>query len=383
VQNSPVAMPNIFNRTYITFAIGVLLLGGLLWYFMEIVTYLLIALVLSGILRTPTDYISQVSFFGVRIPRFVAITISFAALSGFVALFGLLFAPLVSQQISTLTDINYNQLIETLATPLDYIEQFLMQQNLVPNTILPDGTISVQTEKGFLVNDFKAYIRKPLSEFDLASFINNLLSFTGNFFIGLLATLFITFFILNEKGAIRRSMLSLIPNKYFEVSITAFTKIEKLLSNYLLGILLQMVSIFSIASFGLIMADIEYAVTIAVFAAILNLIPFLGPTIGAIFGLIVGLSIPDLATQEAYFWLAGKIIAVFIVVQITDNLFLQPIIFSKSVKAHPLEIFLVVFMGSTINGPLGMILAIPSYTILKVSISEFLKGYKQYRIFRN
>lgn len=378
-------MLNVINRTYITFAIIVLLLGATVWYFVEIFTYVIIALILSGILRTPTDYISQLSLLGLRIPRFIAIIISFGFLSGLVALFGLLFAPLVSQQIGALTNIDYYQLIETVAAPLDYVEQFLIDQGLGPNigTGEEGGGGLKSGEKGFLVNDFKAYIRKPLSEFDLASFIDNLLSVTGNVFIGILATLFITFFILNEKGTIRRYLLSLIPNRYFEVSITAFTKIEKLLSNYLLGILLQMISIFSIASFGLIMADVDYAVTIAVFAAILNLIPFLGPTIGAVFGLIVGLSTPELANSEAYFWLAGKIISVFAVVQITDNVFLQPIIFSKSVKAHPLEIFLIVFMGSTINGPLGMILAIPSYTILKVSLSEFLKGYRQYRIFHD
>jgi predicted PurR-regulated permease PerM len=365
-------MPSFLNRTYISFALLVLLLAGMVWYFIEIVTYLIIALVLSGILRTPTDYLSQLSLFGLRIPRFVAIALSFGALMALVALFGLLFAPLVSKQIDALASLNYRQLVETLTAPVAYLEEVLQRQQFF------------QLEKGFLLDDLQTYLRQPILDFKLSNFINNLLSFTGSFFVGLLATLFITFFILNEKGAIRRSLLSLIPNRYFEVSITAFTKIEKLLSNYLLGILLQMISIFSIASFGLILAGVDYAVTIAVFAAVLNLIPFLGPVIGAVVGLIVGLSTTTgLADSEAYFWLMGKIAIVFAVLQLTDNILLQPIIFSKSVKAHPLEIFLIVFVGSTIQGPVGMILAIPVYTILKVSVSEFLKGYRRYRIFRN
>ena len=365
-------LPSFLNRTFITFALTVVALTTVAWYFIEIVTYLIIALVLSGILRTPTDYLSQISLFGIRLPRFIAIIISFAAFLGLMSLFGLLFAPLISQQIDALAQIDYNKLTEAIMSPIEYMEDFLLKNGLM------------QGEKGFLLDDIKNYIRKPLSEFELGSFINNILSFTGNFFIGLIATLFITFFILSEKGVIRRYILSLIPNKYFEVSIAAFTKIDKLLSNYLLGILLQMISIFSIASFGLIIAGVDYAVTIAVFAAVLNLIPFLGPTLGAIVGLIIGLSTTTgLEDATAYLWLTSKIVSVFAVLQLTDNAFLQPIIFSKSVKAHPLEIFLIVFAGSTIQGAIGMILAIPVYTILKVSVSEFLRGYKQYRIFRN
>lgn len=364
-------MPSFLNRTYITFALIILAMVAVAWYFIEIVTYLIIALIISGILRTPTDYLSQISVFGMRLPRFVAIILSFSAFLGIMSLFGLLFAPLISTQIDALANIDYNKLTGAIMSLIEYVEDILLDNSIIKG------------KKGFLLDNMKDYIRKPLSEFDLASFINNILSFTGNFFIGLIATLFITFFILSEKGVIRKYILSLIPNRYFEVSIAAFTKIDKLLSNYLLGILLQMISIFSVASFGLIIAKVDYAVTIAVFAAVLNLIPFLGPTLGAIVGLVIGLSTTALDDTTAYIWLISKIIGVFAILQLTDNIFLQPIIFSKSVKAHPLEIFLVVFAGSTIQGPVGMILAIPAYTILKVSVSEFLRGYKQYRIFKN
>jgi predicted PurR-regulated permease PerM len=79
-----------------------------------------------------------------------------------------------------------------------------------------------------------------------------------------------------------------------------------------------------------------------------------------------------------------KIVSVFGVVQLTDNIIIQPLIFSKSVKAHPLEIFLIVFVGASLTGgPVGMILAIPAYTLVKVSFSEFYNGYKKYQVFKN
>ncbi len=103
--------------------------------------------------------------------------------------------------------------------------------------------------------------------------------------------------------------------------------------------------------------------------------------LGASFGIIVGLSLGQYQNGNDYLWLVINIGVVFGVVQLTDNVLLQPIIFSKSVKAHPLEIFIVIFAGASLAGIVGMILAIPTYTILRVSVSEFYKGYKAYRVF--
>jgi predicted PurR-regulated permease PerM len=74
---------------------------------------------------------------------------------------------------------------------------------------------------------------------------------------------------------------------------------------------------------------------------------------------------------------------VFATVQVVDNIFLQPMIFSKSVKAHPLEIFIVIFAGATLAGIPGMIAAIPGYTVIRVSVMEIYRGYKSYHIFKN
>jgi predicted PurR-regulated permease PerM len=127
---------------------------------------------------------------------------------------------------------------------------------------------------------------------------------------------------------------------------------------------------------------IEYALTIALFAAIANLIPYAGPILGAMFGIIVGISTGSYSQDSELTYLLIKILSVFSIVQIIDNILLQPMIFSKSVKAHPLEIFVVIFAGAKIAGVLGMIFAIPVYTIFRVSVMEFYKGYKSYRIFK-
>src|SRR5690606_3508330 len=144
----------------------------------------------------------------------------------------------------------------------------------------------------------------------------------------------------------------------------------------------QMTAIFSIASLGLKIMDIDYAITIAVFAAVANLILYVGPVLGAIFGFLVGFSIGDFVDSSEMYFFLFKVLSVFAVVQLADNILLQPLIFSKSVKVHPLEIFVVIFAGAKIAGILGMVFAIPVYTIFRVSFKEFHKGYKEYRIFK-
>ena len=342
-----------------------------IWYFTNIFTYLVLSIVIAAILRPLVDRINDTHFFNLNIPRFLAIFIAYGVLGGVITLFVILFIPLINEQIGILSGLDYDRLIEDGLEPIRSFEQFLIDQNLTDNP------------KGFLVNSIQEGVTNGIANIQFQNVVNYVLSFTGGFFIGLLAVGFITFFLLHDKGLLRNSIISLIPNRYFEVSIAALNKIERLLSNYLLGLLFQVFSIFSIASIGLSIMGVKYALTIALFAAVANLIPYAGPILGSVFGIIVGLSTSsDLVTTNDYAFLVLKIVSVFSVVQLTDNIVLQPLIFSKSVKVHPLEIFVIIFAGASIAGIAGMIAAIPAYTILRVSVVELKRGYKQYYIFR-
>jgi predicted PurR-regulated permease PerM len=112
-------------------------------------------------------------------------------------------------------------------------------------------------------------------------------------------------------------------------------------------------------------------------------IPYLGPILGAAFGIIVSISTNNYAGPNEILFMIFKILIVFAIVQLNDNLVFQPLIFSKSVKAHPLEIFIIIFVGATLGGIIGMIAAIPVYTIVRVSFTEFSQGFKQYQIFKS
>ena len=316
-------------------------------------------------------YLSNTQFFGLRLPRILAVFFSYAILTALIVAFIILFIPLISEQVEVLSSLNYDDLYSKLTIPLQNLEAFLIGNDLVSQ------------EKGFIVNNLKSNILEFLTGIQFSNILNALLAFTGSFFVGLMAVTFISFFLLYEMEALRKKFISFIPNRYFEVTITAYNKIERLLSNYLTGLLIQMFSVFSLAALGLSIVGVKYSLTIALFAAVANLIPYLGPILGASFGIIVGISTGvEITDLQSIFLLVAKIVSVFGTVQIVDNVLLQPIIFSKSVKAHPLEIFIIIFAGASLAGIPGMVAAIPCYTVLRVSLWELYEGYRGYKIFK-
>ena len=112
---------------------------------------------------------------------------------------------------------------------------------------------------------------------------------------------------------------------------------------------------------------------IAFICAILNIIPYLGPLISIFLMLVLSFTtnlelfvVSDFINDSIYLILG------FIIIQLIDNILLQPLIFSSSVKSHPLEIFLVIIFSGFLFGILGLIIAIPTYTFLKVIINNFI-----------
>jgi len=359
------------RRLFIIIFVFVCLLGTAVWYFSNIFIYITFSIVLATVLRPLTNQISKFQVLGGQVPRSIAIIISFSTVIGVVAIFVILFIPLINKQIEIISDLDFNNVLEVVLQPVRSFESFLLKKNLTDN------------QSGFLVDGLKSGVFDLVKDVNITKIINSLISFTGSFFIGFLAISFITFFLLLENGIIRRLIISIVPNKYFEVFISGIYKIEKLLSNYLLGLLFQMISIFAVASIGLSIVGVKYALTIAVFAAVANLIPYLGPILGASFGILVTISTTGGLEVNQFLIVVVKVLSVFAFVQVVDNVFLQPLIFSKSVKAHPLEIFVIIFVGATVAGISGMIAAIPVYTIVRVSSTEIYTGFNEYKVFKS
>ena len=360
-----------FNKTVLQIlAIAAMIVFGV-WLFSDIFIYLVISIVIATILRPLTNFVNRLYIYNIRIPRFIAIMFSFMVVIMVISVFMLLFIPLIIEQLSVLSTIDLEEVYSNLARPIVQLEDFLISKHVIN---ADDHNLTKTIQQGTL--DF-------IRSIEIDGLINNVVSITGGFFISVMAIGFITFFLLYENGILGRMVISIVPNRYFELYISAIHKIENLLSNYLIGLTFQMLSIFTIASIGLTIFDVNYALTIALFAAVANLIPYLGPLMGTIFGILVGVSTTSHFSLDHFtIILIVKIGAVFAFVQMVDNIILQPLIFSKSVKAHPLEIFVVIFAAASLAGISGMVVAIPVYTIIRVSFTEIRSGIKSYKVFQ-
>lgn len=214
----------------------------------------------------------------------------------------------------------------------------------------------------------------------LPNFINGFLSFLGGFTIALFSVLFISFFLLKDSSLLLRSLLLVFAEDQNERIERSFSRIVLLLSRYFTGILLQITILFLFYSGVLLVFGIPNALTIALICALFNIIPYIGPLVGGLFIVVLtmtsnlGADVATVIVPKTIYVLIG-----FIVGQLIDNFFSQPFIFSNSVKSHPLEIFLVIILAGLLAGPLGMLLAVPFYTVMKVVLSEFLSDNRLVR----
>lgn len=247
---------------------------------------------------------------------------------------------------------------------------------------------AIEQKVQFIYEDFKNWasanqwnVDKFISEIDITQYldyslipesINYAFGTIGSFFVGSLSVLFITFFLLKDQHMFAFVFQKLLPTKQKDGILNSLEKVYYLLSRYLLGLLLQVVIIFSLDFLVLSIFGVENALVIAFLCALLNVIPYIGPLMGTTLAATLTL-ISKIGTDFATDILPTTIYVVlgYILVQLVDNFINQPLIFSKSVKSHPLEIFFVILVFGFLFGIVGMIVAVPVYTILKVFAKEF------------
>ena len=185
----------------------------------------------------------------------------------------------------------------------------------------------------------------------IPEFLNYLLSILGNFTIGLFSVAFISFFLLKDSHILENTILVFVNVKSEGRLKKSFEKIKNLLSRYFLGLLLQITILLVMYGIILLIFGIKNAIVIAFLCALLNLIPYIGPLIGAF--LMMFLTMTSNLEADFSTVILPKTVYVmigFFIGQLIDNFLSQPLIFSNSVKSHPLEIFIVILAGGTLMG---------------------------------
>ena len=327
-----------------------------LYLLQSLITYIIIAAVISLIGRPITVFLSSKLKFGNTLA--VVSTMIFFI----VVLFGLLslFVPLILQQGENLSLLDVDALEIKITRLFEEISVYFNWDQ-------------TNWKSWFLEKDWM----NTLNLDALPEFLNALLGWLSGFTIALFSIIFISFFLLKDAQLMQRTVFLFFPKKNHSRIKASFEKIKDLLSRYFIGLLLQITILFVIYSLVLGIFGIKNALIIAFLCALLNLIPYVGPLIGAVLMLVLTMT----ANLEADFSsvILPKSIYVmigFTIGQLIDNFFSQPYIFSTSVKSHPLEIFIVIMMAGILFGTIGLIVAIPCYTALKVIFKAFYTDNK-------
>lgn len=343
--------------------LGILIFLGLIWYFKMIAAYVLIAVILSLIGQPVLRFFNRLKISRFQIPNVLSVILTMLSLLlGSIALITLTI-PFFIKEVSIITSIDPKQVIILLEKPLNNLE--ILFRNINQNQEL-----SLET-----------YVKEKLiAIFDLAQIrviLNALMQFTGEIFVALFAILFMTFFFLKDENLLYNTFMLLIPDQHHEKVNSILSSSRKLLTRYFLGIIIQVLLIVVLLFIGLSILGIKNALTIALLAGALNIIPYIGPLIGFALGLIIALSTNlEMNDVAAFPFIFAKVGIIFLIIQVLDNLIFQPLIYSNTVKAHPLEIFLVILIAGSTTGVIGMIVAIPIYTIFRVFARAFFSNFK-------
>lgn len=341
-------------------ALGIIISIALLLLFLFKISSVLVYIAISGVVsligRPITIFLRRKLKFKNTIAVVVTMLLLLSILFGTAAMF----IPLIKSQGENLALLNFNELEANFNFLIKEINTYLSSHNIDLFKTLQDSDIL-----------------SKLNVNAIPDLLNTVLSMLGSLSIGLFSVLFISFFFLKDSKLLEDGILVFAPNRKEGRLKKSFEKIKNLLSRYFIGLVFQILILFIIYTITLLIFGIKNAVVIAFLCALLNLIPYVGPLIGGIIMMVLSMS-SNLGHdfQAVILPKTSYVMIGYFIAQLIDNFISQPLIFSNSVKSHPLEIFLIIVIGGLLFGVVGMIVAVPTYTAIKVIAKEFMSSNK-------
>lgn len=419
---------------YILTGLSVALVLFLIWYFKWVTIYILMGVVFSLMGRPVQSLLDRVRIGKFKLPN--ALKAILSLLSIWVVVGGLLaiLIPMLINEGNRLSQINPEKVLKEMEEPLDNTIRMMEKYGLLS---LPDSSEGIPTEireqtvvitmpcdsidsLGNIIpytidtleqhsnlailqdnnnNDttmtakelaHKKQLELMLSDYitrffnfaQIKNFLESVFGVISNLFIAIAASTFIAFFFLKDQGLFVKMVLSIVPEKHERRTLIVLQESRKMLSRYFIGLLFDIMLVLALVAACLLFFGFSFQTAIAIgfFFAFFNIIPFVGPFIGGIIGMLLAITHNmdmDFATQ--LYPLLIKMAIAFTIIHIVDSNIFQTLIFSNSVNAHPLEIFLVIMIAATLAGIPGMVFAVPGYTFLRIIAKQFFQNFKVVR----
>lgn len=334
--------------------LGIFLLGYFLYAIQSVIIYIIIAGILSLIARPIIIFLRK----KLKFPNTIAVVFTMVLMLGFLTGLIVMFIPLIAEQGKSLSLLEVDKLQANVQQIFNQTTSYLSSKGI---------DVLGELKNLDIVSQFK----------EIPNLLNSVLGAVGSLSVGLFSVLFISFFFMKDSQLLKKGVMTIIPNGTEGRFSKSLETINDLLSRYFIGLLFQITILFILYTVILLVFDIDNAVVIAFLCALLNLIPYVGPMIGAVIMFVLSMiSNIGLDFQTEILSTSLWIMFWYLIAQLVDNFASQPLIFSKTTKSHPLEIFLIIIIGGLLFGIVGMITAVPMYTALKVILKEFLSDNK-------
>lgn len=347
---------------------GLAIIVALCLYFKNVLIYIIAAFVVSLIGRPVMKLLRRIKIKGKSAPDWLLAILTILVIIAFLVLIVTQMIPMISNIIRDASALGSTSTVGP--NPIEKVNQWLI--GVFPN-LDPDFDIAA-----LLIQKVQ-----ELADFGkVGGIVGSVASLVVDLFVALFSVIFISFFFIKEEGLFDRIICALVPDKHELTLSKTLNEIKELLSRYFVGLLIEMIGVALIDFLGLWLIarlDFSYAIGIAFIAGLLNVIPYVGPIIGEVIGVVFGivLKLGVGAGLDVNVWVFALIIlAIMLTAQLIDNFIYQPLIYSTSIKAHPLEIFIVLLMAGHIGGTIGMLVAIPAYTVVRVVAIRFFYRYK-------
>lgn len=363
---------------YTMYAVVAAVIAALCWYFRNVLIYIIVAAVVSLLGKPLMRGFRKVKVKGRSAPDWFLAILTLVII--FVVFFGII-TRIIPVIYGIVQNISGN--LQTASFNSGEINRILDSFNGWLAGVVPGLDPDFKIQEAVVEWVRNAFDVSSLSS-SITSVVGSVASALGAFGVGLFSVVFISFFFIKDDTLFGRMVGSVVPDKVEGEAIRAIGDIEHLLSRYFAGLMIEVLGVALLNFLGLWLIarlGITPAIGIAFMAGILNVIPYVGPWIGGAIGVVLGLvlkysSAAVLGVYPDFLIVLATLIAIFAVTQLIDNYLFQPFIYSKSIKSNPLEIFIVLLIAGHIGGILGMLVAIPAYTVLRVIAVRFFGGFK-------
>ena len=347
---------------------GLAIVLALCWYFKNVLIYIIVAFVVSMIGRPFMQLLKKIRIKGKSAPNWLLAVFTIVLILALLVLLVTQIVPLVSNIVRDASAISDSA--QFSSNPIEKANEWII--GMFPDVGADFDITAVVLGK----------LKELVSFSQVSGLVGSVASLVIDIVVAVFSVVFIAFFFIKEDGLFERILCALVPDRHELTLRKTLSEIKQLLSRYFVGLVIEMLGVALVDFLGLWLIarfDFSYAIGVGFIAGLLNVIPYVGPLIGDVIGIVFGivLKLGTGAGLDVNIWVFALIIlAIMLAAQLIDNFIYQPLIYSTSIKAHPLEIFIVLLMAGHIGGIVGMLVAIPAYTVVRVIAIRFFYRFK-------